>query len=196
MIRQDPLPERRALGPGSPAEPLVMISAQRWEAPMTTVAMSYWPADTSVPVKETTVGGILRAAAAAGPQLLAMVGGVPDPAARQRWTFEQLLADAEQAARALTARFAPGERVAAWAPNLPEWVVLEFAAGLAGVVLVTVNPAFRPAELEYVLKQSGAAGIFLVPEFRSPMAAYLKEVRPAVPALREKIGRASCRERV
>ena len=152
---------------------------------MTTVSMSYWPADTSVPVKETTVGGILRAAAAAGPQLLAMVGGLPDPAARKRWTYEQLLAEAEQAARALTARFAPGERVAVWAPNLPEWVILEFAAGLAGVVLVTVNPAFRAAELAYVLKQSGASGIFLVPEFRSPMAAYLEEVRPEVPALRE-----------
>jgi len=33
---------------------------------MTTVATSYWPADTSDPVLETTVGGVLRAAAAAG----------------------------------------------------------------------------------------------------------------------------------
>ena len=57
-----------------------------------------------------------------------------------------------------------------WAPNLPEWVILEFAAALAGLVLVTVNPAYRPAELAYVLNQSDAAGIFLVPEFRSPMA--------------------------
>src|SRR5579864_3493271 len=152
---------------------------------MTTVAMSYWPADTSAPVEETTVGGILRAAAAAAPDAPAMVAGLPDPGARRRWTHAELLADAEQAARALAGRFAPGERVAVWAPNLPEWVVLEFAAGLAGLVLVTVNPAFRPAELAYVLKQSGAAGIFLVPEFRSPMAAYLEEVRPEVPALRE-----------
>jgi fatty-acyl-CoA synthase len=72
-----------------------------------------------------------------------------------------------------------------WAPNLPEWVILEYAAGLAGLVLVTVNPAFRAAELAYVLNQSGAAGIFLVPEVRSPMAAFLKEVRPDVPSLRE-----------
>ena len=134
---------------------------------------------------ETTVGGVLRAAAAAGPQMLAMVGGVPDPEQRRRWTYAELLAEAEQAARALTARFAPGERVAVWAPNLPEWVILEFAAGLAGLVLVTVNPALRPAELAYVLNQSGAAGIFLVPEFRSPMAEFLAEVRPEVPALRE-----------
>ena len=117
--------------------------------------------------------------------MLAMVGGVPDPGQRRRWTYAELLAEAEQAARALTARFAPGERVAVWAPNLPEWVILEFAAGLAGLVLVTVNPALRPAELAYVLNQSGAADIFLVLEFRSPMAEFLAEVRPEVPALRE-----------
>jgi len=152
---------------------------------MTTVTTSYWPADTSVPVRETTVGGVLRAAAAAGPGMLAMVGGLPDPAARRRWTYAQLLAEAEQAARALTARFSPGERIAVWAPNLPEWVILEYGAALAGLVLVTVNPAFRPAELAYVLNQSGAAGLFLVPEFRSPMAAFLDEVRPDVPSLRE-----------
>ena len=69
-----------------------------------------------------------------------------------------------------------------WAPNLPEWVILEYAAALAGLVLVTVNPALRAAELPYVLNQSGAAGIFLVPEFRSPMADFLAEVRPDVPA--------------
>jgi acyl-CoA synthetase (AMP-forming)/AMP-acid ligase II len=156
-----------------------------WEAAMTTVATSYWPADTSEPVLETTVGGVLRAAAAAAPEMTAMVAGVPDPGGRRRWTYSGLLAEAEQAARALAARFAAGERVAVWAPNLPEWVILEFAAGLAGLVLVTVNPALRPAELAYVLNQSGAAGIFLVPEFRSPMAQFLDEVRPDVPALRE-----------
>jgi fatty-acyl-CoA synthase len=55
------------------------------------------------------------------------------------------------------------------------------------VTLVTVNPAYRPDELAYVLKQSNAAGIFLVPEFRSPMLAFLEEVRPQLPKLREVI---------
>jgi len=152
---------------------------------MTTVATSYRPADTSEAVRDTTVGGVLRAAAATGPDMVAMVAGMPGPAARRRWTYAGLLAEAEQAARALSARFAPGERVAVWAPNLPEWVVLEFAAGLAGLILVTVNPALRPAELAYVLNQSGAAGVFLTPEFRSPMAEFLEQVRPGLPALRE-----------
>ncbi len=152
---------------------------------MAVLTTSYWPADRSEPVLDTTVGGALRAAAAAAPERLAMVGGLPEPAMRRRWTYGELLAEAEQAARALVARFAPGERVAVWAPNLPEWVILEYAAALAGLVLVTVNPALRPAELAYVLNQSGAAGIFLVPQYRSPMAEFLAQVRPDVAALRD-----------
>jgi fatty-acyl-CoA synthase len=150
--------------------------------PLTT---SYWPADTSEPVHDTTVGGVLREAAAAAPDVVALVEGAPD--SRRRWTYAELLRDAERAAAALTARFTPGEAVAVWAPNLPEWVILEFALGLAGLTLVTVNPAYRPAELAYVLKQSGAVGIFLVPEFRTPMAAYLDEVRGELPQLRETV---------
>src|SRR5215469_102816 len=152
---------------------------------MAALTTSYWQADTSVPVLDTTVGGVLRAVSTTDPDRLAMVSGLPDPAQRRRWTYAELYAESEKAAHALTARFSPGERVAAWARNLPEWIVLEYAAALAGLVLVTVNPALRPAELAYVLNQSGAAGIFLVPEYRSPMAKFLDEVRPDVPALRE-----------
>src|SRR5439155_22225626 len=108
--------------------------------------------------------------AAAAPDTVALIEGSVDPGKRRQWTYAELLRDAEQAAAALTTRFQPGERVAVWAPNIPEWIVLEFALALAGCTLVTVNPAYRPAELAYVLRQSDAAGIFLVPEFRSPMA--------------------------
>jgi len=146
---------------------------------------SYWPAEVGSPVRETTVGGVLREAAEAHPDAPALVAGVPDAAGRRRWTYAELLTDAERVARALAGRFAPGERVAVWAPNLAEWVLLEFGAALAGLVLVTVNPAYRSEELSYVLAQSGASGIFLVPEFRSPMAKFLDEVREDLPELRE-----------
>ena len=55
---------------------------------------------------------------------------------------------------ALLTRFEPGERIAVWAHNLPEWVILEYGAALAGMTLVTVNPSFQPAEVAYVLGQS------------------------------------------
>jgi fatty-acyl-CoA synthase len=152
------------------------------------LVQSYWPADTSEPILETTVGSILRDAAARTADLPALVEGVPDPTARRRWTYGELLDQAERVARALLGRFAPGERVAVWANNIPEWVLLEFGAALAGMTLVTVNPAYRSGELAYVLKQSRANGIFLVPEYRgNPMAATLEALRPELTELREAI---------
>ena len=72
-----------------------------------------------------------------------------------------LLAASERVARALLGRFAPGARVAVWAPNSPEWLLLELGAALAGLTLVTVNPARRAREVEYVLGQSRAQGLCL-----------------------------------
>jgi fatty-acyl-CoA synthase len=147
-------------------------------------AWSYVPADTSEPVRDTTVGDILRDAAAKYPDRIALIEGIPEPT-RRRWTYAELLADAEQVARALAARFGKGERVAVWAPNIPEWILLEFGAGLAGVVLVTVNPAYQAQELKYVLSQSGAAGIFYLPSFRgNPMAQMLEGIKGELPQLR------------
>jgi fatty-acyl-CoA synthase len=156
---------------------------------MGALTTSYWPAEQSITVRETTVGAVLREAAERFGDATALVEGAPAaPEARRRWSFEGLLADAERVAGALLERFEPGERLAVWAPNIPEWVLLELGAGLAGVVLVTVNPAYKPKELEYVLRQSGSAGIFLVPGFRgNPMAASLEEVRTGLDALREAV---------
>jgi acyl-CoA synthetase (AMP-forming)/AMP-acid ligase II len=71
----------------------------------------------------------------------------------------------------------------------PEWVVLELAAALAGVTIVTVNPALRERELVHVLGQSRTDGIFLVPEYRgSATAEMLDAVRGELPSLREVVG--------
>ncbi|MEA2224822.1 MAG: long-chain acyl-CoA synthetase, partial [Solirubrobacteraceae bacterium] len=154
----------------------------------TALSESYYPADQREPVLDTTVGGILRETARAVPDQTALIGGHPDPDLRRRWTYGELLEDAERCAGALLGRFEPGERVAVWAPSLPEWEVLEFGAALAGLILVTVNPAYKPGELEYVLKQSGSVGIFLLPTFRgNPMEQSLEAVRDALPELREAI---------
>ncbi len=82
-------------------------------------------------------------------------------------------------------RFEPGEPVAVWAHNLPEWVLLEYGAALAGLTLVTVNPSLHPAEATYILEQSRAAGLFLVPEVRgNPLAAHAEAIRAELPELR------------
>jgi fatty-acyl-CoA synthase len=150
------------------------------------LASSYWPADRSQPLLDTTVGDLLRAAAAQVPGRLALVEGSADPAARRTWTYAELLAVADRAARALLTRFAPGERIAVWAPNCPEWMLLQHGVSLAGMVLVTVNPALRGRELRYVLAQSQAAGIFFADAYRGfDMAGVVASLRDELPRLRE-----------
>jgi len=152
------------------------------------VTESYWPADPNEPVLETTCGGVLRGAAEQAPDTVALMTGAPDPAARRRISYAELLTEAERAARSLLGRFAPGERVAVWALNIPQWTILQFGAALAGITLVTVNPLYRAQELRYVLSQSRAAGIFLVPTVRDVSTVdILATVRPELPALRESV---------
>jgi fatty-acyl-CoA synthase len=139
-------------------------------------------------VLETTVGGVLRDAAERAAGTVALVEGIADREARRRWNYADLLADSERVARALLGRFAPGERVAVWAPNSPEWLLMEFGAALAGLTLVTVNPALRAGEVAHVLSQSRAQGVVLAPFYRgADLPQTLAEVRGGLPGLREVI---------
>ncbi len=154
---------------------------------MSAVERAYWPADTSREVLDVTVGQLLREAAAQAPDTTALVSVAPGRRART-WTYGELLADAERAAAWLLQRFSTGEHIAVWAPNVPEWIVLQYGAALAGLVLVTANPALRGEELEHVLRASHAVGIFHVTELRgTDMTALVDEVLPSVPDVREKV---------
>ena len=138
------------------------------------------------PIRELTIGDALREAARENPRDTALVAGTPDPAGRRQWSFAELLEDANRAAQALLTHFEPGERVAVWAPNIPEWVIMEYACGLAGIILVTVNPSYQADELAYLLCHSGAVGLFLVPDVRgNPLQQHADSVRDSCPDLRE-----------
>src|SRR5271155_5452136 len=146
---------------------------------------SCFPAQTDEAILPTTVGGVLRAAAEDCPGAIALVEALPDGSSRRRWTFRQLLGDSERLATALAARYAKGERIAIWVPNAPEWLIVEFAAGLAGLTLVTINPAYQAKELRYVLEQSQSVALFLVKEFRgNSMAAIARDVCADLPDIR------------
>jgi fatty-acyl-CoA synthase len=153
---------------------------------MSGLTTSHWIPDGSGPplLEGATVGGRLREVAAEVPDRVALVEGLPTPERRQ-WTYGKLLADAECCARGLLQHFEPGEHIAVWAHNLPEWVLLEYGAALAGLTLVTVNPSLQPAEASYILGQSRAAGLFLVPDVRgNPLTAHIEAIRAELPHLR------------
>ena len=60
-----------------------------------------------------------------------------------------------------------GDRVAIWSQNNEEWALTQFAAAKAGLILVTINPAYRLAELEYALNKVACKAIVLAPSFKS-----------------------------
>lgn len=139
-------------------------------------------------VEGLTIGQALARTTARYPEHEAMVF----PRLSQRWTWQQFSADVEAVARGLVALgIQRGEHVAVWATNVPQWVLLQFATARIGAVLVTINPAYRPFELQYVLRQSDTVALFLVDRFKtSDYFAMLQEVCPEVRQARE--GRVNC----
>lgn len=116
-------------------------------------------------VRDLSVGDLLRETAARWPHRVALTEGLAE-GTRRRWTYAALLAESERWARALLARFPPGSRVAVWAPNVPEYQIAQYAIALAGMVMVTVNPAYRPNEARFVLEHAEVVACLTVEGFR------------------------------
>jgi fatty-acyl-CoA synthase len=153
---------------------------------MSALAASHWVPDGSGPplLEGVTVGDRLREIAAEVPDRVALVEGLPSPGRRQ-WTYAELLIDAKRCAYWLLQHFAPGEHVAVWAHNLPEWVIVEYGAALAGLTLVTVNPSLQPEEVKYIVGQSQSVGLLLVPEVRgNPLIVHIEAIRADLSELR------------
>jgi fatty-acyl-CoA synthase len=125
-------------------------------------------------VRDVTVGALLSHFAAALPDQDALVYSH----AGRRWTFRTLNDEARLVARGLLAiGVKPGDRVAVWATNVPEWVILQFALAKIGAILVTVNTALRAHEIEYLLRQSESSTLVTIGGFRR--VNYLDELRSA-----------------
>jgi fatty-acyl-CoA synthase len=57
-------------------------------------------------------------------------------------TYRQFDDEVDALARALLGLgVAKGERIGIWAPNVPEWVLVQYAAARLGAILVNINPA-------------------------------------------------------
>jgi len=101
-----------------------------------------------------------------------------------RWTWQQLSAKAEAFAAGLLAiGLAPGDRVGVWSPNNAEWVIAEFALAKAGLICVTLNPAYRINELELALNAVGCRGLITATAHRSTdFISLLGKLMPELPA--------------
>src|SRR5262247_2925749 len=102
----------------------------------------------------------------------------------QRYTFAELGARVDAVAKGLLGLgIAPGDKVALWMVNRPEWIDAMFAVMKIGAVLVPVNTRFRTDDMAYVLGQSDAVAMLLA-EYSGPVdyLAMLREVAPQLGA--------------
>jgi fatty-acyl-CoA synthase len=106
-----------------------------------------------------------------------------------RATYAELWQQVEEVAKAFLAiGVQKGERVALWAPNCYEWVLVQYATARIGAILVNINPAYRTSELAYVLGQSGTSVIVSVTSFKdSSFKAMIEEARWSCEHLRETV---------
>ena len=133
---------------------------------------------TEPPLSELTIGQWLADTAARWPDGTACVFSDQG----QRWTWAQLHAEAQTLAAALLKLgFAPGDRLGIWSPNRSEWVQVQYATALIGVIVVNINPAYRLAELEYALNKVQCKGIVSAPAFKT--SGYLQMLQTLAPEL-------------
>ena len=123
-----------------------------------------------------TIGANLRRTVARVGDREALV----DVPSGRRWSYRQLDDEVDTLASALLGLgVAKGERVGIWAPNLPEWVLVQYATARIGAILVTINPAYRSHELRYVIDQAGVSVLIAAEAFKtSDYRAMIDEVRP------------------
>ena len=100
-----------------------------------------------------------------------------------RWTWVEFGERVNAFAKGLLALgFNPGDRVGIWATNQADWTVVQFATAKIGVILVNINPAYRPSELEYVLNKVGCKGVVTGTRFKS--SDYIQMLQDLLPELK------------
>ena len=147
------------------------------------VLPSYTSGVSDTPLLGDTIGANLERTVAVHGAREALV----DVPSGRRWTYSELLADVDAVAKALMAKgVAAGDRIGVWAPNCPEWTILQYATARMGAILVNVNPAYRTHELTYVVKQSGMRMLVSALSHKtSDYRGMVDEARPELPGLSE-----------
>ena len=142
--------------------------------------ISYVSGISDTPLKGQTIGDCFDETVARFPDRDALISLHQE----LRYTWQELQAAVDQAARALLALgVKEGDRVGIWSPNCAEWTITQFATAKIGAILVNINPSYRTHELEYALKQSGASTLILQGKFKS--SDYVATLAELAPELRE-----------
>ncbi|MDB5427579.1 MAG: acsB [Phenylobacterium sp.] len=140
--------------------------------------LSYVNGASTQPLLGQTIGACFDATCAAHPGQMALISRHQ----KIRLTYAELKERVDALAAGLLALgLEPGDRIGVWAPNCAEWALTQFATAKAGLILVTINPAYRLSEAEYALNKVGCKA--LVTAVAHKTSEYLAMLRDLAPEL-------------
>src|SRR3954462_11287879 len=141
-------------------------------------ADSYFCGIPDPPLLGDTIGRSLDHAVRRWGQREALVS----PSHGVRWTWTEFAGRVDAlAAGFLALGLERGQRIGIWSLNRPEWTLTQFAAAKAGLILVTINPAYRLSELEFALHKVGCSAIVAATAFKT--SAYMEMLNTLLPEL-------------
>jgi len=130
----------------------------------------------SGPFTDLTIGSFLEKEVAQNPDHDFLV--MPDRGLR--WSYAQFDERVNSLAKGMLAiGLERGMHLGVWARNVPDWLTFMFAAAKIGVVMVTMNSAYKSHELAYVLEQADLDALAVIDNFRD--VDYVKTIRELVP---------------
>lgn len=148
------------------------------DATMADKADSYVCGISDTPLLGDTIGRSLNHAVRRWGQREALVS----PSHGVRWTWAEFAERVDAlAAGFLALGLERGERIGIWSLNRPEWTLTQFAAAKAGLILVTINPAYRLSELEFASRKVGCAAIVTATSFKT--SNYIEMLNTLLPEL-------------
>jgi fatty-acyl-CoA synthase len=145
---------------------------------LTDTLNSYVCGTANAPLLGDTIGGCLDRAAQRWGDREALVS----PSHDVRWTWKEFAERVDAvAAGFLALGLERDARIGVWSLNRPEWTLTQFAAAKAGLILVTINPAYRLSELEFALAKVGCAAIVTATAFKT--SNYMEMLNTLLPEL-------------
>jgi len=145
---------------------------------LTGTLKSYVCGTSDAPLLGDTIGECLDRAAQRWGDREALVS----PSHKVRWTWKEFAFYVDAlAAGFLALGLERGARIGVWSLNRPEWTLTQFAAAKAGLILVTINPAYRLSELEFALAKVGCAAIVTATAFKT--SNYMEMLNTLLPEL-------------
>jgi fatty-acyl-CoA synthase len=142
------------------------------------LSQSYFKGIQSTPLTNSTIGEYFDFIVDKNPETLAVVvhhQGI-------RLTYKEFQQEVNQLAMGLLALgIKPGERVGIWSPNNIEWCLTQFATAKIGAIMVCINPAYRPNELQYALNSVECSTLITASKFKG--SDYLEMLNSLAPEL-------------